>query len=162
MSNRTFRAAVGAFIFNQDCELLIVLKHGYVNKWDIVKGGLEFNGEDEISGLRREIEEELGVKEINVLKRSMTPKVFLKPKFDWISSNTNEHLGQAQVNYWVYLDKNIELKVPNDELESYKWIKIERDSIKEHFNVHDAEGTYQNFLPIEWELIKDELLKEIA
>lgn len=161
MTNRIFRAAVGAFIFNEDGELLVVLKHNYVNKWDIAKGGIDFNGEDDITTLKRELFEELGVSDPKILRRSMVSKVFLKPKFEWNQIETNEYVGQAQVNYWVFISKDTKFTIPNEELEQYKWIKIDKETIKEYFNVHDVEGTYQNFLPIEWNQIKDELLKEI-
>lgn len=160
MTNRIFRAAVGAFIFNEHGELLVVLKHNYVDKWDIAKGGIDFNGEDDITTLKRELIEELGVSDPKILRRSMVSKVFLKPKFEWNQIETNEYVGQAQVNYWVFISKDTKFTIPNEELEQYKWIKIDKETIKEYFNVHDAEGTYQNFLPIEWDQIKDELLND--
>jgi 8-oxo-dGTP pyrophosphatase MutT (NUDIX family) len=158
MNNRIFRAATGAFIYNQDAKLLVILKHNYINKLDIVKGGIDFNGENEISALTREIDEELGIKDFKIIKRSMIPKVFLKPSFDWANLDLNDYVGQAQVNYWVFIDKNIKFNIPNQEIEQYKWIDINKESISEHFNIHDAEGTYQNFLPLEWTLLKNELL----
>lgn len=160
MTNRIFRAAVGSFIFNEDGELLVVLKHNYVNKWDIAKGGIDFNGEDDITTLKRELFEELGVIDPKILRISMVSKVFLKPKFECNQIETNEYIGQAQVNYWVFISKDTKFTIPNEELEQYKWIKIDKETIKEYFNVHNEEGTYQNFLPIEWNQIKDELLND--
>lgn len=162
MTNRIFRAAVGAFIFNEDGELLVILKHNYVNKWDIVKGGIDFNGENDQTTLKREIFEELGVENPKILRRSMVSKVFLKPKFDWSQIDTNEFVGQAQVNYWVFIAKGTEFKIPNREIEQFKWITIDKQTIKEYFNVHDIEEGYQNFLPIEWSQIKNELLTEVS
>jgi len=162
MTNRIFRAAVGAFIFNQDEKLLVILKHNYVNKWDIIKGGIDFNGEDEISALKREISEELGINNFKILRKSMVPKVFVKPNFEWTNVQTNEYIGQAQINYWVFMDSDSKFSIPNQEIEQYKWIDINTESIKDHFNIHDAEGTYQNFLPQEWLLLKNDLLLNVT
>lgn len=161
MINRIYRAAVGAFIFNKEEELLLILKHDYVNRWNIVKGGIDFNGEDELGALKREIKEELGIGNFQIIGKSIIPTVYVRPDFKWSNLETNEHIGQAQTNYWVYIDKNAHFKIPNEEIRDYKWIKITSDNIKSYFNIDIFDGTYQEFLLLEWNSKKIDLFKKI-
>lgn len=161
MINRVYRAAVGAFIFNKEEELLLILKHDYVNRWNIVKGGIDFNGEDELGALNREIKEELGTDNFQIIEKSIIPTVYVRPDFKWSNIETNEHVGQAQTNYWVYIDKKEHFKIPNEEIQDYKWIKITNNNIQSYFNIDIFDGTYKEFLLLEWNSKKIDLFKKI-
>ena len=148
MADSYFRAAVGAFIVNNNGQMLVVLKHKYFDKWHIVKGGLE-RGETELEALKREIIEELGDIKFKILKKSMISSVVA-------NSNVSgpDYIGQARNNYWVLVDSNQKFDIPNNELEKYKWIDIDCDQIKKHFGIHDEDGVLQTLLPFEWREVK--------
>jgi 8-oxo-dGTP pyrophosphatase MutT (NUDIX family) len=151
MSNSYLRAAVGAFIVNELGELLLVLKHGYLDKWDTFKGGID-QGESDIQALARELEEELHVSNYEILEKSRIPLIRISPTVDW---NTTTHLGQGWRSYWLRVSsKEFTPKVPSEEIEQVKWIKITPDEIRTHLKEGYDEGVLETFLPIEWLTIK--------
>lgn len=141
-----YRAAVGAFIINEHGELLVVHKHGYEEKWDLVKGGID-KGESVMDALRREIEEEIGINDFEVLAKSKISLAKLKPNY----TEREDFIGQAWNNYWVRINKDSNFKVPNREIEKIAWIKIDKVTIKKYFKIHDEELVLQTFLPLEKE-----------
>lgn len=140
-----YRAAVGAFILNEKNQLLVILKHNYINKWDIIKGGIEA-GEDQSEALVRELKEELGLENIEILGKSKISLAKTKGKHKEI---VNEHIGQAWNNFWIRINSNDKLTIPNDEIEKYAWIDITPENIAFYFQIHDEEKVLQTFLPIE-------------
>jgi len=148
MSNTYYRAAVGAYIVNEEGKFLVVLKHNYVDKWNIVKGGIE-KGETELEALKREISEELGPIKYKIIGKSKIASVVANPDVA-----RDDYIGQARNNYWVLVEKDEHFNIPNDEIEQIKWINIDASEIKNYFLVHDEEGVLQTFLPFEWEQVK--------
>lgn len=143
-----FRAAVGAFILNDQNHLLLVLKHGYGDRWDIPKGGIN-RGETDLEALARELKEELNLTEYKIIEKSKLSLVKVKHKVDW---NTPEYIGQAWNNYWIRVNQST-FSVPNEEIEKTMWMDITKENIQKYFNVHDDEGFLATLLPIEFERI---------
>lgn len=147
-----FRAAVGAFILNDKNQLLLVLKHGYGDRWDIPKGGIN-RGESDLEALGRELKEELELVDYQIIEKSKLSLVKVKYKVDW---NTTEHIGQAWNNYWLRVNQST-FSVPNEEIERTMWMDVTKENIRKYFNVHDDEGFLETLLPIEFERITNQL-----
>ena len=148
MSNTYYRATVGAYVVNETGQLLVVLKHNYVNKWNIIKGGIE-KGETELEALKREVAEELG---------PINYRVIAKSKIASVVANHDvageDYIGQARNNYWVLVSKKAKIQVPTEEIEQIKWINVEAEQIKKYFGIHDEEEVLQTLLPLEWAEIR--------
>lgn len=144
MINVYYRAAVGAYIVNEKGQFLVILKHNYVDKWNIVKGGIG-KGETELGALKREIIEELGPIKYEIITKSKISSVVANSDIA-----KEDYIGQARNNYWVLVDGKEKIQVPNKEIEQIKWINIEAEEIKKYFGVHDEEGILQALLPLEW------------
>lgn len=148
MSNTYYRAAVGAYIVNGKGQLLVILKHNYVDKWNVVKGGIE-KGETELEALRREVTEELGPIKYKIIAKSKVASVVANHDVA-----SEDYIGQARNNYWVLVNEKEKIQVPTEEIEQIKWIDIEADQLKLYFGKHDEDGVLQILLPFEWEQIK--------
>lgn len=147
-NNTYYRAAVGAFIVNEDGRLMVILKHNYIDKWNIVKGGIE-KGETELEALKRELREELGPIKYKIIIKSKIASAVIIP-----SSATDEYIGQARNHYWIFVSKYEKFQVPSEEVEKIKWIDIASGEIKKYFGIHDEDGVLQSLLPIEWEQVR--------
>lgn len=143
-----YRAAVGAFIINENSQILITRNFGHGDKWNFPKGGIE-EGESETQALKRELHEELGVRNIKILMKSKISTIFMLP-VDYIKEKNLNHIGQAQNFYWVFLSKKEKIDISNDEVEEYKWIDIDSKEFAKHFKQHDEEKVIQTLLPLEF------------
>jgi 8-oxo-dGTP pyrophosphatase MutT (NUDIX family) len=141
-----YRAAVGAFILNSQNQLLIVLKHGYGDKWNTFKGGID-RGETELETLARELFEELGITKYEVIARSKLPFLQIRPDID---RNTTEHIGQAWSNYWLRLSDSEQISVPNEELEQVMWIDVTAENISKYIAFFDPDRYLATYLPLEF------------
>lgn len=151
MSDKTdsyYRAAIGAFIVDERGMLLVVHKHGYEGKWDIVKGGINV-GEQALDALAREIKEELGISKYEIIAKSKISLAKFKP--DYVQRQ--DYIGQAWNNYWVRISSNTRFDVPNDEIEKITWINIDKKTLREFLKIHDEEEVLQTLLPLEKELL---------
>lgn len=151
MKNEFYRAAIGAFIVNKNNQLLIVLKHGYGDKWDFPKGGIRV-GENEIETLARELKEELGVTKCRVIGKSMISTIFRMP-----TNTDEEYVGQAQGFYWVRLDDENKISLPSNEVEKVEWINIDSNTVHKYLNQYDTEKVLQTLIPYEWSSIKQSI-----
>lgn len=152
MTQQFYRAAIGAFIINEHNEILITLNYGNDSKWNFPKGGIRA-GESDEQALKRELQEELGIKDFKMLAKSKISVIYRLPE-EYIKQEKLNYIGQAQRYYWLFLSKNTKLNVPNDEVEKYKWIKINSKEITIYFKAHDDEKILQTYVPIEFEEIQ--------
>ncbi len=139
-SSLPFRPNVVSVILNSQKEILIVLRNPadkdlrdvgdfdavkFKNYWQLPQGGTE-PGESLEQGARREIFEELGMKNLNFLlcsekTSSYSWKNGLRPFF-----NIYHYKGQQQhVLYFVFTGQNIEIKIDGQENIRYQWVKPE-------------------------------------
>lgn len=117
---QSYRAQVGAFIFNENYELFFVQNHGYPeNLWDIVKGGMK-SGEEPEQTLKREISEELGSEiEYKVLRRAWFNDIYTWPEE---MQRSRGFRGQARISYWVkYLGGDF--NIDKNEISNTRWVK---------------------------------------
>ena len=129
MKNKTkYRRGVGALILNQDgkvfagkrCEKFII------KGWQMPQGGID-DGEEEDVALKREVYEETGIKNFDILAKT-----------DWLYYDLpkevvpifwqGRYIGQRQIWYKLIFkgDENeINLELDEQEFQSYKWMTKE-------------------------------------
>ena len=133
--------SAGAIVFRKEKEPIYLLLHYEMGHWDFPKGNIE-PGEKDLETVKREIQEETGIKDIEILKDfkeeihyyykfegELITKtvVFYLAKTDAEKVNLSfEHIGFAWLSYDKALDKltfkNAKqiLKKANDFLKTYK------------------------------------------
>lgn len=125
-----YRNNVVAFIY-QDDEVLILDWSEDKNYWGLPQGGVERNESYE-EALKREVEEETGLKNIKIVKKIKNIYKYKWPKCYYHTG----YKGQKQTLFFVeYSGEKNKVKVNPYEHKNYKWVKI-NDLIKESNNVH--------------------------
>ncbi len=133
-ANFPYRQGVNAIVVDLDNDFLIVQKNSYKkNEWDFPGGGLE-DGENPEQGILRELHEELGSTDFQIVKQS--PIII---KFDWPQENIDLGFrkygkwwrGQEKLQFIVrFTGDKEELDMQEDELRSIKWVKY--SELQEH------------------------------
>ncbi|HLC85858.1 MAG TPA: NUDIX domain-containing protein [Candidatus Nanoarchaeia archaeon] len=134
-TNSLYRKNVCAIIINENKEFLIVEKDN--SEWQFVQGGVE-NNETLLSAIKREIIEEIGVTDYEILCESNYIN-----QFDWPDELQKKKgfKGQEQ-HFFIVLEKKIqEIVLQKDELFNYRWVKlrnikkfIKREDLVESFD----------------------------
>lgn len=106
--------SAGAVVFRKEGDEIKFLLLKYTNYWGFAKGNIEEN-EDEKTTVKREIEEETGIKEIKFI-----------PEFKETESYTYKREGeQVFKKVIIYLVETSEKKVKiSFEHESYRWCNL--------------------------------------
>ena len=122
MSNKLYRQGVAAFIVNNDNQLLACSRLKYAsNDWQIPQGGVEPNEDHKIACLR-EIEEETGLKSIEII--AFTSKTI---KYEWPPEHLRKdtpYIGQEHVYFLFRANRLNELKQTRS-FKSYKWVTFD-------------------------------------
>jgi len=126
--NLKYRQSTSAIIFNKSNKILIIKKLNWKeNEWDFPGGGVDVGETPDIS-IIRELNEELGVNKLVILKKSR-----LLDKYEWPddviidrSQQKNENYrGQERTQFLVKFNgNNKDIKINTSEVIEYKWIKI--------------------------------------
>ncbi|MBI1978981.1 MAG: NUDIX hydrolase [Candidatus Aenigmarchaeota archaeon] len=124
MTEQKFHVGAKALIMNDENEILILktnaegMKHSNPSHWDLPGGRIK-EGDSLEGTLRKEIEEELGINNMEILGHFDTSISNLKIPLE------NETVGLLLVVYKCKLPNNIsDLKLSSEHLE-YKWAYIE-------------------------------------
>jgi N-acetylglucosaminyldiphosphoundecaprenol N-acetyl-beta-D-mannosaminyltransferase len=118
-----YRANVAAFIVNKYGEVLMLnpirSKQHY---WSIPQGGVE-KGESAETALRREIKEETGLEDIEII--GFFPRIF---QFDWPKYYTHSgYKGQRQSLFIIrYNGKPQAVRTNRYEHRAYRWVKLDQ------------------------------------
>lgn len=120
------KAAVAIFLNSQD-EILIVQKTAYSDKeWDLPGGGIE-EGETPEEGIARELEEELGTKNFQIISKSS-----IINRFEWpphvidrgFLKRNKWYRGQEKFQFLVrFSGTQDELAIQKEEIKNAKWVK---------------------------------------
>lgn len=125
MNEQKFHVGVKALVLNENNEILLLrinpkeLKGNNPEHWDLPGGRIEGNDSIEVT-LVKEIEEELGTRDIEIIEH-----------FDTLISNMkvpleNETVGLMLIVYKCkLLDNNMKFKLSSENLE-YKWVTIDK------------------------------------
>lgn len=107
-------AAAGGCIFNDKKEMLMILRHGM---WDLPKGKIE-KGEKNKKAAKREVMEEVGVQEVQVLKKIM------KTYHTYVAAENQKVL---KTTHWFLMHCSEEQLTPQTEegIESAAWLNSE-------------------------------------
>jgi len=154
-TTQSYRAGVGAFIFNNKKEFLMIQLPSYrEDEWDFVKGGM-WQGEKEEDTLIREMTEEIGNKfEYKILRRSVWNIIYEWPEE---LQKQKGFRGQARISYWVKFTSG-EINLEKDKVLRYRWVSEDEiaDVLKKS---NTSQGEVKLFLD-DWKLLQQEYPEE--
>ena len=122
------RVGVGAIVINKEKKIFVGKRKDHPNnKWQMPQGGVN-NGEDLLSALKRELEEETSIKSIKILKELDDWTEYELPNYLLGKIWRGKYRGQKQK--WFILkftgsDNEINLKTGNPEFIEWKWVNPE-------------------------------------
>jgi len=123
VKGNVYRKNVAAIIINKDKKVLMCEHIWIDNAWQFPQGGIE-KKEDPKDSILREIEEEIGLKNIKIIDKMpenliYTFPFYLREKFDFD--------GQDQIFFLIYFYGNdSEIRFDNQEkpeFKSFKWVE---------------------------------------
>tara|TARA_B100000959_G_C14923919_1_gene600716 strand:+ start:854 stop:1327 length:474 start_codon:yes stop_codon:yes gene_type:complete len=122
------RLGVGAIVLNNKNRVFVgKRKDNPVDKWQMPQGGVN-EGEKLIDAMRRELQEETGIKNIKILKEIDGWSQYELPENLLGKIWRGKYRGQKQKWFIVKFmgkDDEIDLKTSNHEFIEWKWLDIE-------------------------------------
>ena len=124
------RVGVGAIVINKENKIFVGKRrdHPNNNKWQMPQGGVN-DGEDFVSAMKRELEEETSIKSIKILKEIDEWTEYELPNYLLGKIWKGKYRGQKQKWFIVrYLgkDEEVNLKTKHPEFIEWKWIELEK------------------------------------
>jgi len=113
------RASAGGVVQNGKGEILLVEQHG--NTWSLPKGGVE-EGESELDAAKREIYEETGVRDLELLGELGSYERYSFAK-DGVSEV--KELGLRRRTIFLFRTNEMELKPEDGEVTEARWVSYE-------------------------------------
>ena len=113
----SFRRGVAAVIINGDM-ILAFQRSDHSDTWQLPQGGID-EGESAETALKRELMEETGISDYDILKSAgpvRYAKIFSHDGSDWE--------GQEHIYYLLTIPGNSDISL-GSEFSSYKWMKID-------------------------------------
>ena len=91
--------SAGAVVFRKDKEIMYLLLHYEAEHWDFPKGNIE-KGENDIETVKREIEEETGIKDIQIIPKFIEKmQYYFKFKSDLINKTVVFYLAKTKTEH---------------------------------------------------------------
>lgn len=123
------RIGVGTILINKQKKIFVGKRKDHPNndKWQMPQGGVN-KGEDLLSAMKRELEEETSVKSIEILKELDEWTVYELPDYLVGKIWKGKFRGQKQkwfVCKFIGEDNEINIKTVNPEFIEWKWINPE-------------------------------------
>ncbi len=123
------RVGVGAIVINKENKIFVGKRrdHPNNNKWQMPQGGVN-DGEDFVSAMKRELEEETSIKSIKILKEIDEWTEYELPDYLLGKIWKGKYRGQKQkwfVLKFMGTDDEINLKTIHPEFIEWKWVKPE-------------------------------------
>ena len=141
------RVGVGAIVINKENKIFVGKRrdHPNNNKWQMPQGGVN-DGEDFVSAMKRELEEETSIKSIKILKEIDEWTEYELPDYLLGKIWKGKYRGQKQK--WFILkftgkDDEINLKTSQPEFIQWKWVSPE---ILPQIIVHFKKSLYEKLL----------------
>lgn len=152
VSKLAYRRAVIGIVIDDNYNFLITQLIDYgENDWRFAGGGVEEESSDK--ALLRELKEELGSTNFNIVKKSK-----IQIKYDWpmsvietrLKNKGKTYKGQVQDQYLVEFKGNkTEIKINPTEIRQIKWVKF--SELESHFNFPrqwtEAKETIKELIP---------------
>ena len=122
------RTGVGIIVLNKQNKIFVgKRKDNPVNKWQMPQGGVD-NGEDLVGAMKRELDEETGIKNIKILKEIDGWSKYELPDYLLGKIWKGKYRGQKQKWFVVKFlgsDNEINLQTKNPEFIEWQWIDID-------------------------------------
>ncbi len=122
------RLCVGAIVLNKQNRVFVgKRKDNPVDKWQMPQGGVN-DGEELVEAMKRELEEETGIKNIKILKEINGWSEYELPNYLLGKLWNGRYRGQKQKWFIVKFlgkDTEINLKTGRPEFVAWKWLDIE-------------------------------------
>ena len=145
--NLPLRLGVGAIVLNKQNKVFVgKRKDNPVNKWQMPQGGVN-DGEKLIDAMKRELEEETGIKNIKILKEVNGWSEYELPDYLLGKLWRGKYRGQKQKWFVVRFlgnDSEINLKTSKPEFIEWQWLNIENLT---EVIVHFKRKVYEKLLP---------------
>ena len=123
------RLGVGAIVLNNKNRVFVgKRKDNPVDKWQMPQGGVNA-GEKLIDAMKRELEEETGIKNIEILKEIDGWSEYELPKYLLGKVWKGKYRGQKQKWFIVRFlgnDDEIDLEVSKPEFIEWRWLELEK------------------------------------
>ena len=117
--SNTYKPTVSAIIVNNDGKILITHNKSHPIKfWKFPQGGVE-KGETEETAILREMMEELGARDLKIVKKCLT-----KYRYEWPAEVQIKKgfLGPELTYFIISYSDNANLTPDNNELDQTKWV----------------------------------------
>tara|TARA_Y100001970_G_scaffold61926_1_gene79086 strand:+ start:12473 stop:12943 length:471 start_codon:yes stop_codon:yes gene_type:complete len=141
------RTGVGAIVLNKDNHVFVGKRRDNPGKnWQMPQGGVDKN-ENYLDAMKRELFEETGIKNFEILKEINGWKEYELPDYLLGKIWKGKYRGQKQKWFIIrFLGKNdeINLQTNNQEFIEWKWIQIEN---LPNVIVHFKKNLYTSLLP---------------
>ena len=134
MNNYPYRKGVNAFVIDNENHFLLVQKQNYGdNQWDVPGGGLEDNEKPKI-GILRELNEELGSTDFEIVKEST-----LIDSFEWPEKEQEKAFakhkkwwrGQEKYQFLIkFTGSKQSLVLQDEEIRKIVWVPYSK--LKDH------------------------------
>ena len=122
------RLGVGAIVLNKENRVFVGKRRDNpVNKWQMPQGGVNA-GEELIDAMKRELQEETGIKNIEILKEVNGWSEYELPAYLLGKIWKGKYRGQKQKWFVVRFlgsDSEINLQTSNPEFIEWQWLDIE-------------------------------------
>ena len=146
--SKQYRPCVGAVIINSDNQIFLGERCGIKNSWQMPQGGIDLH-ETPKDALLREIEEEIGTNQINVIQESTDWHSYILP--DSILKNVRQYWGEGVIGQrqkWFLCkftggDQDIKLDTEHPEFSAYMWAD---KKIVMHYCIDFKQEVYTNVL----------------
>ena len=142
------RSGVGIVLLNEENKVFVGKRRDNpTNKWQMPQGGVN-RGENLISAMKRELEEETSIRSIEILKELEGWTEYELPDYLLGKIWRGKYRGQKQKWFIVRFlgrDEEINLKTTHPEFIEWQWLDIENlPSVIVHFK----KKVYEKLLPV--------------
>jgi len=136
IKTKNYRKNVAAVILSENypnkCEIFIASRRDIKDAWQFPQGGID-EGETPTQALYRELEEEIGTSDIEIIAEHPSWISYDFPNA--IALKMKPYDGQIQKYYLVKLNKNAKININTEVPEFNEFKFVESSSIDEHISV---------------------------
>ena len=115
------KGVIGIFISN-DGQILLGERSEDPGMWQLPQGGVE-PGESTLEAIKREIFEEVGIKNFNIIKQT---KEFISYRWHPDIFPNSQYIGQEHIYFLIEGDNLVPTSLgPSEEFSRFKWVSVE-------------------------------------
>lgn len=123
-NNVVHSRSAGGVVLNTDGKVLIVMQKN--SKWSLPKGHIEF-GEEKLQAAKREIYEESGVKELQLIKELGTYSRFKMDK-----KGENDKSEKKTLTFYLFTTTQMDVKLIDPHNPEARW--VDRDDVVKYLS----------------------------